>query len=166
MIDDVIMHGTLLHLWKKKARKRCCWNCNIWPNWFTYHQSRYCLYYNGIPEFVRKRTMLTIKLLKQRKIFEISLSDSRIYKKWKTSAIIREISDSNLETGRNDSKSQVKSPGLSGSVNSPDVRYNFDLRSHVIAKHGTGSDEIAQWIAGRWQNNRLCQTNMSRGCYM
>ena len=87
--------------------------------------------------------MLTIKLLKQRKIFEISLSDSRIYKKWQTSAITREISDSNLETGRNGSKSQVKSPGLSG-VNSPDVRYNFDLRSHVIAKHGTGSDEIAQ----------------------
>ena len=110
--------------------------------------------------------LLTIKLLKQRKIFEISLSDSRIYKKWQTSAITREISDSNLETGRNGSKSQVKSPGLSGRVNSPDVRYNFDLRSHVIAKHGTGSDEIAQWIAGRWQNNRLCQTNMSRGWYI
>ena len=65
-------------------------------------------------------------------------------KKWQTSAITREISDSNLETGRNGSKSQVKSPGLSRRVNSPDVRYNFDLRSHVIAKHGTGSDEIAQ----------------------
>ena len=45
---------------KKKARRRCCWNCNIWPNWFTYHQSHYCLYYNGIPEFVRKRSMLNI----------------------------------------------------------------------------------------------------------
>ena len=65
-------------------------------------------------------------------------------KKWQTSAITREISDSNLETGRNGSKSQVKSPGLSGRVNSPDVRYNFDLRSHDIAKHGTGSDEIVQ----------------------
>ena len=21
----------------KKARKRCCFNCNIWPNWFTSH---------------------------------------------------------------------------------------------------------------------------------
>ena len=51
--------------------------------------------------------MLTIKLLKQRKIFEISLSDTRIYKKWQTSAIIREISDSNLETGRNGLKSGV-----------------------------------------------------------
>ena len=60
MIDDVIMHGTLRHLWKKNARKRCCWNCNIWPNWFTYHQSHYCLYYNGIPEFVRKRSMLNV----------------------------------------------------------------------------------------------------------
>ena len=43
----------------KKARKRCCFNCNIWPNWSTSHQSHYCLYYNGIPEFVRKRSMLT-----------------------------------------------------------------------------------------------------------
>ena len=45
--------------------------------------------------------------LKQRKLFKISLSESRIYKKWQTSAIIREISDSNLETGRNSSKSRV-----------------------------------------------------------
>ena len=43
----------------------------------TNHIYIYCLYCNSIPEFVRKRTMLTIKLLKQRKIFEISLSDSR-----------------------------------------------------------------------------------------
>ena len=45
---------------KRYARKRCCWNCNIWPNWFTSHQSHYCLYYNGIPEFVRKRSMLNV----------------------------------------------------------------------------------------------------------
>ena len=45
-------------LGEKKARKRCCFNCNIWPNWFTSHQSHYCLYYNGIPEVVRKRSML------------------------------------------------------------------------------------------------------------
>ena len=64
-------------------------------------------YYNGIPEFVKKRSMLTEKYLKQRKIFEISLSENRIYKKWQTSAIIREISDSNLETGRNGLKSGV-----------------------------------------------------------
>ena len=35
MIDDVIMHGTWRHLWQKKPPKRCCWNCNIGPNWFT-----------------------------------------------------------------------------------------------------------------------------------
>ena len=33
--------------------------------------------------------------------------ESRFYKKWQTMAIIREISDSNLETGRNSSKSGV-----------------------------------------------------------
>ena len=41
---------------KKNARKRCCWNCNIWPNWFTSHQSHCCLYYKGIPEFVGRET--------------------------------------------------------------------------------------------------------------
>ena len=161
------MHGTLRHLWKKKTREKDgvgIVTFDLTGLLATNHIIAYItMAYRSLWGNVR---LLTIKLLKQRKIFEISLSDSRIYKKWQTSAITREISDSNLETGRNGSKSQVKSPGLSGRVNSPDVRYNFDLRSHVIAKHGTGSDEIAQWIAGRSQNNRLCQTNMSRGCYM
>ena len=68
------------------------------PDWFTYHQSHYCLHYNGILRFLRKRSMLKVKQLKQRKIFEISLTESQIYKTLQTSAIIREISDSNLET--------------------------------------------------------------------
>ena len=42
MIDDFICAK------KKNARKRCYWYCNIWPDWFTAHQSHYCLYYNGI----------------------------------------------------------------------------------------------------------------------
>ena len=107
VIDDVIMQGTWRHFLEKNARKRCCFNCNIWPNWFTFHQSHYCLSYNGIPECVWKRSLLTEKYLKQCKIFDISLSESRIYKKEQTSAIIREISDSNLETGRNSLKSGV-----------------------------------------------------------
>ena len=56
MIDDVITHGTWRHLYKKylltlivpnlrwlsqNAWKRCCWHCNIWPDWFTSHQSHY-----------------------------------------------------------------------------------------------------------------------------
>ena len=41
-------------------------------------------------------------------IWKISLSESRFYKKLQTMAIIREISDSNLEAGRNSSK-----PGVS-----------------------------------------------------
>ena len=107
VIDDVIMQGTWRHFLGKNARKRWCFNCNIWPNCFNSHQSHYCLYYNGLPEFVRKRSLLIEKWLKQRKIFEISSSESRIYKKWQTSAIIREIWDSNLETGRNGLKSGV-----------------------------------------------------------
>ena len=44
---------------------------------------------------------LTFKRLLRR----LSLSDSRVYKKWQPSAIIREIWDSNLETGRYGPKS-------------------------------------------------------------
>ena len=61
-------------------------------------------YYNDIPEFVRKRLVLTVKQLKQRnaKYLEtFHLSESRFFKKWQTTAIIQEISDSNLETGIN-----------------------------------------------------------------
>ena len=51
--------------------------------------------------------MLTVKYLKQRKEFEVILLESRFYKKWQISAIIREISDSDLENGRNSTKSAV-----------------------------------------------------------
>ena len=58
--------------------------------------------------------MLPVRQLKQRKIFEISLSQSRIYK-WQMVVIIREISDSNQgETVQN-----LESPRLSGRVESP-----------------------------------------------
>ena len=50
--------------------------------------------------------MLTLKWLKQHN-FEISLSESRFYKKLQTSAIIREISEFNLETRRKGSKPGV-----------------------------------------------------------
>ena len=35
VIDNVIMQGRWRHSWEKNVRKRCCFNCNIWPNWFT-----------------------------------------------------------------------------------------------------------------------------------
>ena len=41
MIDDVIMHCTWRICTKKKTRE-------TWPDWFTSHQSLYCLHYNGI----------------------------------------------------------------------------------------------------------------------
>ena len=42
------MHSTWRNF-SKNASKRC-WNCNIWPDWFTCHQSHYCLYFDGIPD--------------------------------------------------------------------------------------------------------------------
>ena len=56
------MHGTWHHLCKNtqwlqslqicndtKHTQRCCWHCNIWPDWFTSYQSALLLiYYSGI----------------------------------------------------------------------------------------------------------------------
>ena len=107
MINDVIIrNSTWCHLWKKTREKDIVGIVTFDLISLLPNQSHYCLYYNGIPEFVRKRSMLTIKWLKQRN-FEISLSESWFYKKLQTSAIIREISTSNLETGRKGSKSGV-----------------------------------------------------------
>ena len=50
------------------------------------------LNYNGMPEFMMKRSML---------------EESQVYKKWQTSTVIWEISDFNLETGRYGPKSGV-----------------------------------------------------------
>ena len=64
----------------QSARKRCCWHCSIWPDWFTSHQSHYCLYQKcHIPEFTRKCSNL------------ISLLESRVYKKRQTLAIVWEL---------------------------------------------------------------------------
>ena len=90
---------------KKKTCKK-----DVWPNWFTSHQSHYCLlYYNGVPKFVRKwfDVNSTIAQTTQNINFETSLSASWIYKKWQTLAIIQGVSDSNLETRRHGSKSGV-----------------------------------------------------------
>ena len=64
----------------------------------TNHILAYIIY-NGIPEFVRKSLMLTVKSLKQSKVFENSTVRKSILQKWQTMAIICDISDSNLETG-------------------------------------------------------------------
>ena len=45
------------------------------------------------------------------------MSESRFYKQWQTLAIIREISDCNLETEK--TVQNLESPGLSGTVDSP-----------------------------------------------
>ena len=55
--------------------------------------------------------MLTVRLLKRRKIFEISLSESQIYKKWRLSRRFQTLIWRLGETVQN-----LESPGLSGRV--------------------------------------------------
>ena len=51
--------------------------------------------------------MLTVNYFKPSKKIKILGSESRVHEKWQTAAIIREIFDSNLETGRYGPKSVV-----------------------------------------------------------
>ena len=107
---------------KKTAQKRFCWNCNIWPYWLTSHQPHYCLhvyYYNGIPEFVRKCLMLTVKRLKQSisilKKFHCQKVDStRNGKPWRLSGRFQTLTWRLGEMVQN-----LGSPRLSGRVDSP-----------------------------------------------
>ena len=103
-------HGTWHHLWKKLHKKDFVGIVTFdLINWLTSHQPHYCLYYlqwhTGVCEEMFDVNS-TIAQTKQ-SIWKIPPSESRFYKKWQTMAIIREISDSNLETGRNGSKSGV-----------------------------------------------------------
>ena len=59
--DDVIMHETCHQLCKKICEKDVVGIVTFVPDWFTSHQSHNCLYYNGIPEFLRKCSMLKVK---------------------------------------------------------------------------------------------------------
>ena len=74
----------------------CCWHCNIWPDWCTSH--------NGIPEFMIDGNG---KMAQTTQNIWNFMPESLVYKKWQTLAIMREISDSNLETGKYGPKSGV-----------------------------------------------------------
>ena len=113
--DDVVMHSTW-HLCKKYSSTpdtKCLKEDVVSVLTFDLligllPTNQILLYYNGIPDFTRKQSMLTVKYkLKQCGIFEILLSVSWIYEKWQTSVIIQEISDSNLDSGRYGPKSGV-----------------------------------------------------------
>ena len=60
-------------------------------------------------------------------MFKTLWSESLVYKKWQTWAIIREISNSNLETGRYGPN--LKTPGLSRRVDSTDIEVTSTARS-------------------------------------
>ena len=94
---------------KKNLWKRCRWNCNIWPDRFTSNQSHYRSCYNGIPEFVMKRWIYInskIAQTTQINIWNFIVRKSNLHE-MQTSAIIREISDSNPGDRENGSKSRV-----------------------------------------------------------
>ena len=60
-------------------------------------------------------------------MFKILWSESLVYKKWQTWAIIWEISNSNLETGRYGPN--LETPALSRRVDSTDIEVTSTARS-------------------------------------
>ena len=84
MVHNVICAKNTLWLWlseifmiTQNTQKRCCWHCNILPDYFSPPITLLFIWHeNGISECMRKCSMLTGKLLKQCKIFEISLLGS------------------------------------------------------------------------------------------
>ena len=67
-VQKILVDSNQQEFAMKQTQKRSCWHYNIWPDWCISHQSHYFLLYNGIPEFMRKPLMLTVKWLKQCKI--------------------------------------------------------------------------------------------------
>ena len=84
----------------QNAGKRCCWHCNISPDWCTSHQSRIILLKKILQWHTRvygEMFGVTSKELKQRERFEILSSEIQAYKKlWSTLVISLEVSDSDL----------------------------------------------------------------------
>ena len=89
---DKISHGTWVHLSKKYS-------------WFWL----ICLNYSGIPEFMRKlNSHVNGKITSNNaKNWSFRVGESWVYKKWQTAAMIREIFNSNTDTGRNGPESGV-----------------------------------------------------------
>ena len=90
------------------ARKRCSWQWNIWPDCFTSHQSHYCLYYTIWHTQVYEKMLDVNSKIAQttQNIWNFIVKKSTLQENG-TSVIIREIPDSNLETGRCGPKSGV-----------------------------------------------------------
>ena len=113
MAHDVICSKILLYsdrhefLITQNAWKRCCWHCNIWPDWFTSHQetNRTIILPYGIPEETISVNIWIAHTTQNS--WHFIVRNSSPLKKWQTLAIIREISYSNLETGRYGQKSGV-----------------------------------------------------------
>ena len=94
-----------------------------------------CLNYNGMPQIMRKPSIIINMWFKQCKIFKILWSESHVYRNWQTWAIIREISYSNLKTGIYGQN--LEFPGLSRRVHSaaPQSRLDYgclSLASRII----------------------------------
>ena len=104
------------------ARKRCSWQCNIWPDCFTSHQSYYCLYYNmAITQVYEKACNVNSKIAQtMQSIWNFIVEKSTLQENG-TSVIIREISDSKFIWKLGDAVQNLESPGFPGRDDSTDT---------------------------------------------
>ena len=115
MINGVLMHTVHDIICEQNSRKRCCWNCNIWPNWLTSHQSHYCLYHSGVLEFVRKQKLKNSSNSANYLKFHCQKVDST--RNGKLRWLSRRFQTLIWRWG--EKVQNLESPGLSGRVDSP-----------------------------------------------
>ena len=111
MIDNVIPHDKWRHNYTKNAR----WFQLTYIVQTVHIQPHYCLNYSGIPEFMRKHSMLTVAQTTQN-IWNFMVGKSSL-QEIATLSIIREIYRT-LIWRPGDMVQTLKSPGLSARVDS------------------------------------------------
>ena len=109
------------------------------------------LYYNGIPQLMRKSSMLTLKYPKQCKIVEIFLMESQSY--WKNGKLRRSSGRflfSYLERGKYDPKSG--DPRIIGRVDSTSQGWLLII---IALRVGGGADSQSRW---NWEAHTYVHT--------
>ena len=132
------------------ARKRCSWQCNIWPDCFTSHQSYYCLYYNmAITQVYEKACNVNSKIAQtMQSIWNFIVEKSTLQENG-TSVIIREISDSKFIWKLGDAVQNLESAGFPGRVDSTDTGALWTSFT-VMVKFFTNKCSSSLFISGNF----------------
>ena len=132
------------------ARKRCSWQCNIWPDCFTSHHSHHYLYYTIWHTQVYEKTCNVNSKIAQtmQSIWNFIVEKSTLQENG-TSVIIREISDSKFIWKLGDAVQNLESAGFPGRVDSTDTGALWTSFT-VMVKFFTNKCSSSLFISGNF----------------